>query len=42
MSHVNCHRPAETDSELAALIAGWTKLPESIRAGIIAMLKAMT
>lgn len=38
----NCYPSAETDSQLATLIAGWTKLPEPIRLGIIAMVKAVT
>ena len=39
---VNCHQPAKIDSELATLIAAWTKLPEPIRGGIIAMVQAVT
>jgi hypothetical protein len=38
---VNCHQPAEIDSELAMLIAAWAKLPDSIRTGIIAMVQAV-
>jgi len=34
---VNCHQPAKTDSELDTLIAAWPKLPNAIRAGIVAM-----
>jgi hypothetical protein len=42
LTDVNCHQPAKTDSELATLITAWSKLPEPIRAGIIAMVKAVT
>lgn len=38
---VNCHQPAEIDSELATLIAAWAKLPDSIRTGIVAMVQAV-
>jgi hypothetical protein len=41
-SGTNCHRTAKTDSELATRIAAWAKLPEPIRAGIIAMVNAVT
>jgi hypothetical protein len=40
-SGVNCQRPAKPDSELATLIAAWTKLPDAIRAGIAAMVRAV-
>jgi hypothetical protein len=30
----------KTDSDLAAILAAWPKLPEAIRAGILAMVKA--
>jgi hypothetical protein len=29
-----------TDSDLAAVVAAWTDLPEAIKAGILAMVKA--
>ena len=32
----------ETDPELAQVCAAWDKLPEAIRAGILAMVKATT
>ena len=38
----NCHRPADVDSELAMLIAAWADMPESIRTGIAAMVRAVT
>ncbi|HEX4053171.1 MAG TPA: hypothetical protein VHX86_02800 [Tepidisphaeraceae bacterium] len=38
---LNCHQPADTDSELAMLIAFWPKMPDSIRAGIVAMPRAV-
>ena len=33
---------AQTDTDLAALVAAWPTLPEPIRAGILAMVKAAT
>jgi hypothetical protein len=30
----------KTDPDLAAIVAGWPKLPEAIKAGILAMVKA--
>ena len=30
----------QTDSDLAAVVAAWAELPEAIRAGIAAMVKA--
>jgi hypothetical protein len=41
LTDINCHQPANTDSELATLIAAWTKLPDPIRAGIAAMVRAV-
>ena len=37
------HSALETisDANLAIVIAAWPKLPESVRAGIVAMVKAM-
>ena len=37
------HLPTDTcktDPDLAAVMAAWSKLPEAIRAGILAMVKA--
>jgi hypothetical protein len=34
------HDTCKTDSDLAAVVAGWPDLPEAIRAGILAMVKA--
>jgi hypothetical protein len=31
---------SETDSDLAAVIEAWPKLPEALRAGFLAMVKA--
>jgi hypothetical protein len=42
LNGANCHQTADTDSELATLIAAWTKLPSPVRAGIIAIVKAVT
>jgi len=42
LSGANGQRPAEIDSELATLVAVWTKLPEPIRIGIVAMVKSVT
>ncbi|HZW33277.1 MAG TPA: hypothetical protein VFF52_21345 [Isosphaeraceae bacterium] len=36
--HDNC----QTDSDLAAVIDAWGRLPEAVRAGIVAMVKAAT
>jgi hypothetical protein len=36
--HGNCH----VNLDLAALIEVWDRLPEAIRAGIVAMVKAVT
>jgi hypothetical protein len=41
LSGVHCHQPAEIDSELATLIAVWSELPDAIRAGIAAMVRAV-
>jgi hypothetical protein len=41
LSDANCHQAAKADSELATLIAGWTKMPDSIRAEIVAMVRAV-
>ena len=30
----------KTDPDLAAIVAAWSELPEAIRAGIVAMVKA--
>ena len=40
-SGVNCRQPAEGDSDLEMLIAAWTKFPDAIRAGIVAMVRAV-
>jgi hypothetical protein len=32
--------PAQTDPQLAAVVDAWPKLPEALRAGILAMVKA--
>jgi hypothetical protein len=40
-SGLNGRQPADTDSELATLIAAWTKLPDAIRTGIAAMVRAV-
>jgi hypothetical protein len=41
LSSANGQRLAEIDSELATLIEGWTKLPDAIRTGIAAMVRAV-
>jgi len=41
LSGANGQRPAEIDSELATLIAAWAKLPDAIRTGIGAMVRAV-
>lgn len=41
LSGANGQRPAEIDPELATLIAAWAKLPDVIRAGIVAMVRAI-
>jgi hypothetical protein len=33
-------RAAPTDPDLAAVIDAWDRLPEAVRAGIVAMVKA--
>jgi len=33
-------RPTPTDPDLAAVVAAWPELPEAIKAGIVAMVKA--
>jgi hypothetical protein len=34
------HDTCQTDPDLAAVVAAWPELPEAIRAGIVAMVKA--
>ena len=33
-------RAAQTDPELATVVNAWDRLPEAVRAGIVAMVKA--
>jgi integrase len=37
-----CHRGQKTDTDLAILIERWISIPETVRAGIMAMVQAMT
>jgi hypothetical protein len=34
------HDTCQTDPDLAAVVAAWDRLPEAVRAGIVAMVKA--
>jgi hypothetical protein len=34
--------PSPLPSELTEIIAGWSRLPNAVRAGIVAMVKAVT
>ena len=34
------HDTCQTDPEVAAIVAAWDRLPESVRAGIVAMVQA--
>ena len=38
--HGLCQTPVETDPDLAKLVTAWPTLPEAIKAGIVAMVKA--